>query len=201
MKPEQVTAIILCGGGGRRLGGVDKPLIRVGERALVEFVIERLRPQVSRIILSVGRNVKAYNGFGCDLLVDAEPDQGPLGGLVSCFEGIPGEWFLCCPADTPWPAPNLVEALSQDARARGVAVAHDGVRRQNLTLLVNRAQAVSLTRFYAGGGRAVYRWLDVNAIPSTDLSEMASSFVNINSPADLETLRRSAGANKRGCPA
>ncbi len=202
MKPDEVTAIILCGGGGRRLGGpggLAKPLVRIGERALVEFVIERLRPQAARIILSlgVGQDAKVWRDFGCDLLIDAEPDQGPLGGLVSCFEGAAGEWFLSCPGDAPRTAPNLVEALSRDALARGVAVAHDGVRRQNLTLLVSRGRAESLAGFYAGGGRAIHRWLDANGIPATDLTEMATSFVNINTPADLETFRRSAEAGKR----
>ena len=196
MKPEEVSAIVLCGGRGRRLGGVEKPLVRVGKRSLVEFVIERLRPQVSRIVLSLGagQNARAYQGFDCDLLVDAEADQGPLGGLVSCFAGAPGEWFLSCPGDAPRTAPDLVQALSGDALARGVAVAHDGERRQNLTLLVSRERAESLTKFYAGGGRAVHRWLDANAIPATDLSEMAASFVNINTPAELEKFRRLAGA-------
>ena len=195
MKPEEVTAIVLCGGGGRRLGGIDKPLVRIGERALVEFVIERLRPQASRIVLSlgVGQDAKAWQNFGCELLVDAEPDQGPLAGLISCFAGIPGEWFLSCPGDAPWTARYLVQALSGDALARGVAVAHDGEQRQNLTMLIGRDRAESLAHFYAGGGRAVHRWLDANAVPSTDLSAMAESFVNINTPADLENFRRSAG--------
>ena len=199
MKPEEVTAIVLCGGRGRRLGGVEKPLVRIGERRLVEFVIDSLRPQVSRIVLSLGagQDAKAYQSFGCDIFVDAEADQGPLGGLVSCFAGAPGEWFLSCPGDAPWTAPDLVQALSGDALARGAAVAHDGERRQNLTLLVSRERAGSLTKFYAGGGRAVHRWLDANAIPATDLSGMAASFVNINTPADLEKFRRLAGAGKR----
>ena len=185
---------MLCGGRGRRLGGIEKSLVRAGDRALVEFVIERLRPQASRIVLSLGagQNQSVWRSFGCDLIVDAEPDQGPLGGLVSCIADSSGEWLLSCPGDAPWTAPNLVEALSKDARARGVAVAHDGKRRQNLTLLIGRERAESLARFYADGGRAVFRWLDANAIPATDLSEIASSFVNINTPADLEAFHRSA---------
>ncbi len=148
-----------------------------------QFPIARSLP------FGVGRNVNAYRHFGCDLVPDAEPDQGSLGGLVSCFAGIPVEWLLSCPGDAPWTAPNLVEALSKDARAHGVAVAHDGKRRQNLTLLIGREKAESLARFYVDGGRAVFRWIEANAIPATDLSEIASSFVNINTPADLEAFR------------
>ena len=198
MKPEQVTAIILCGGRGRRLGGVEKPLVRVGGRALVEFVIERLRPQVSRIVLSLGagQDAKAYRGFGCDMLADAEADQGPLGGLVSCCENLSGEWFLSCPCDTPGTAPNLVEALSKDAAARGAAVAHDGKQRQNLSLLISRDKAESLIRFYAAGGRAAHRWLEANEIPPTNLAAISSSFININTPADLENFRHSAASGQ-----
>ncbi len=194
LQPEEVTAIVLCGGSGRRLGGVEKPLVRVGGRALVEFVIERLRAQADRVVLSLGggQDADAYAAFGCELVIDAEPGQGPLGGLVSCFAQLPGTWFLICPADMPSIAPNLVAALSKDARARGVAVAHDGQRRQNLNLLIGRGEAESLTRFYARGGRAVHRWLDARAVPATDLSRIAASFANLNEPADLARFRKAA---------
>ncbi len=195
MSPEDISAIVLCGGGGRRLGGVDKPLLRVGGKALVEFVIDRLRPQASRIVLSIGREPAPYQGFGCELVRDREPDQGPLGGLVSCFAELAGPWLLTCPGDAPWTAPNLAASLSMDAREHGVAVAHDGKRRQNLTMLLHRARADSLMGFYADGGRAVHRWLDAEGIPSTPLPELAESFVNINTPADLESLRWSPGSH------
>ena len=191
MPPEDISAIVLCGGSGRRLGGVDKPLLRVGGKALVEFVIARLRPQASRIVLSIGGEPAPYQGFGCELVSDREPDQGPLGGLVSCFAGLVGPWLLTCPGDAPSTAPNLVESLFSDARERGIAVAHDGERRQNLTMLLHRERADSLMRFHADGGRAVHRWLDAEAIPSTLLPDLAESFVNINTPADLENFRRS----------
>lgn len=189
MNPQQVTGIILCGGQGRRLGGVDKPLIHVSGKALVEYVIERLRPQVSRILLSVGANSEGYRNFGCEFIKDASPGQGPLGGLVSCFEAVTSDWIQTCPGDAPRSAPNLVERLSEDARKRGVAVAHDGRRRQNLTMLIGIDHARLLTRFFLEGGRAAHHWLDSENIPPTDLSDIASSFLNINTPAELAAFR------------
>ncbi len=194
LPPEDISAIVLCGGSGRRLGGVDKPLLRVGEKALVEFVIARLRPQASRVVLSIGREPGPYQGFGCELVRDREPDQGPLGGLASCFAELAGPWLLTCPGDAPRTAPNLAASLFRDARERGIAVAHDGNRRQNLTMLLHRERAVSLMSFYADGGRAVHRWLDAEGIPSTLLPDLAKSFVNINTPVDLENFRRSPGS-------
>ena len=189
MNPQEVTGVILCGGQGRRLGGVEKPLIRVSDKALVEYVIESLRPQVSRILLSMGANSEGYQDFGCDLIPDASPYEGPLGGLVSCFEAVTSDWIQTCPGDAPWTAPDLVERLSDDAVKRDIAVAHDGQQRHNLTMLIRRDQASSLARFFGEGGRAVHHWLDAEGIPSTDLSDIASSFVNINTPSDLAAFR------------
>ncbi len=190
MIPQKVTGIILCGGQGRRLGRLDKPLIRVSDKALVEYVIERLRPQVSRVLLSVGGNSECYRDFGCDLVPDVSPGEGPLAGLVSCFEAVTSEWIQTCPGDAPRTSPTLVERLSADAIKRGIAVAHDGHRRQNLTMLIKRDRTSSLARFFHEGGRAVHHWLDAEQIPSTDLSEIAPSFANINTPRDLATFRK-----------
>ena len=97
--------------------------------------------------------------------------------------------FQTCPADAPWTAPNLVERLTMDAEAQGAAVAHDGQQRQNLTLLLRRDAADSLARFYHAGGRAIHRWLDAEDIEHTDLSEIADSFININTPGELAAFR------------
>ena len=190
MTPDEVTGIVLCGGQGRRLGGIDKPLIKVGDRHLLDYVLERLRPQVGRVILSVGASAPAYQAFDCEVVADAQAHQGPLGGLVSAFSAAVTEWMLTVPGDAPWTAPCLVERLAQDAAARGIAVAHDGQQRQNLTMLVHKTEAAMLGEFFHAGGRAVHRWITANAVPSTDLADLAASFVNINTPTELEAFRR-----------
>jgi len=188
--PDEVTGIVLCGGQGRRIGGIDKPLLRVNHRRLLDHALERLAPQVSRIVLSVGTNEPAYREFGCELVADEEAGEGPLSGLVSAFRVVKTKWALTLPGDTPQPAPNLVQRLAQDAIARGVAVAHDGQRRQNLTMLIDEARRAALTQFYRAGGRAVHRWFAEVALPSSDLSDLAPSFFNINTPEDLAAIRR-----------
>ena len=189
MNPGQVTGVILCGGRGRRLGLRDKPLIEVGDKALVEYVIERLRPQVARIILSIAADTKGYECFDCGLVKDSVPDEGPLGGLVSALEAVETDWIQSCPGDAPNTSSHLVRLLAGDAQTRGAAVAHDGEQRQNLTLLLHRDMAASLTRFYHAGGRAVHRWLDAEKIPASDLSQVSASFANINTPRELAAFR------------
>ena len=59
-----VTGIVLAGGQGSRMGGVDKGLQVFRGKPMVAHVIERLAPQVDEVIINANRNVEAYGGFG-----------------------------------------------------------------------------------------------------------------------------------------
>jgi len=191
---SDVTGIVFCGGSGRRLGGVEKPLIEVAGRPLLAWVLERLREQVSTVVLS-GADGPAYARFGCEMVSDRVRGEGPLSGLATAVEVTTTDWIFTCPGDTPYLAENLVELLAADAERVGVAVPHDGNRRQNLFLLMHRDRAESLVRFFEQGGRAAHRWLDENGIGVTDLSAIAGSFFNVNTPDDLEAWRQRAMAD------
>jgi len=188
---EDVTGIVFCGGSGRRLGGVEKPLIEVAGRPLLAWVLERLGKQVATVVLS-GADGSAYARFGCEIVPDRAPGEGPLSGLATAVEVTTTDWIFTCPGDTPYLAENLVELLTADAERVGVAVPHDGNRRQNLFLLMRRDRAESLVGFFEQGGRAAHRWLDENGIGVTDLSAIAGSFFNVNTPDDLEAWRQRA---------
>ncbi|MDE0056459.1 MAG: molybdenum cofactor guanylyltransferase [Gammaproteobacteria bacterium] len=191
MNAEDVTGIVFCGGSGRRLGGVEKPLIEVAGRPLLAWVLEPLGKQVATVVLS-GADGSAYARFGCEIVPDRAPGEGPLSGLATAVEVTTTDWIFTCPGDTPYLAENLVELLTADAERVGVAVPHDGNRRQNLFLLMRRDRAESLVRFFEQGGRAAHRWLDENGIGVTDLSAIAGSFFNVNTPDDLEAWRQRA---------
>ena len=222
MKREDITAVVFCGGAGRRLGGMQKPLIDWHGRPLVGHVIERLAGQVAAILLSTGADPERYARFRrwgpgdhpgipgrrepetstpavppasvarsvpCRAVPDETPGEGPLGGLAGCLEAVSTDWIFTCPGDSPRIAPDLVERLAPDAERSGVAVAHDGQRRQNLFLLIRRDRAEALVRFYREGGRAIHRWLEANEVEATELPDLADAFFNVNTPADLAALR------------
>ena len=96
------------------------------------------------------------------------------------------EWALTCPGDIPFLTRDLVTRLSLDAERQGVAVPFADNERQNLCLLINQERRNELVAFYVQGGRAVKRWLDIASIQSTDLSELGSSFFNVNTARELE---------------
>ena len=184
-----ITAIVLCGGAGRRFGGVAKPLADLHGKPLLGHVLDRLAGQAARIVLSVGADADGFAAFGVEAIADATPGAGPLGGLASTLPVVRSEWVLTCPADVPCLPRKLVRLLRADAERFGIAVPHDGARRQNLFLLARLERAQALARFFQDGGRAIHRWLDGEGVQSTGLSHCAAAFRNVNSPAELAELR------------
>ena len=192
-----ITALLLCGGKGARLGGQDKPLLSLGSDKIIDHLLTRLKPQTGEIVISCSRNVARYEAYESRIVVDEAPDEGPLGGLQSAFKAVNTEWALTCPGDIPFLTSELVTRLSLDAERQGVAVPFADNERQNLCLLINRKRRNELVAFYAQGGRAVKRWLDIASIQSTDLSELGSSFFNVNTARELEeAIERSNHPNQ-----
>lgn len=197
IEAADITALLLCGGKGARLGGQDKPLLSLGSDKIIDHLLTRLKPQTGEIVISCSRNVARYEAYESRIVVDEAPDEGPLGGLQSAFKAVNTEWALTCPGDIPFLTSELVTRLSLDAERQGVAVPFADNERQNLCLLINRKRRNELVAFYAQGGRAVKRWLDIASIQSTDLSELGSSFFNVNTARELEeAIERSNHPNQ-----
>lgn len=169
--------------------GQDKPLISVESRRIIDYLLERLEPQVGRVFLSCSRNVALYETIGHQVVVDSEPARGPLAGIVEATQAITSPWMLTVPGDVPFLPTTLVSRLSADAEQQGVAVPVVDGQRENLFLLANRARRQELAEFYEDGGIAVKYWLDQTAIQPTDLSDIASCFLNVNTPANLNELK------------
>ncbi len=194
MRPESVTAIVLCGGTGSRLGEGDKTLVPVLGRPLVSYTAAGLAPQVGRVVLSCGRDPATYVELGYDVVADARPGDGPLGGVASALPSVDSDWVLVHPGDTPFPDAGLVARLGPTADARGLAVPRTGSQRQHLVLLLSRAMAAELVGYYEAGGRAIRLWLDEHEMEGVDMSDVADSFFNVNTPADLEACEARAAA-------
>ena len=182
-----ITAIVLCGGRATRLGGVDKPLLRVGDKPLVGHVIDLVSPQVDALLLSCGKATPAYKAFGHPVVEDRDAGQGPLGGFVSALPHVRTPWVLTTPADTPLLPDNLVAPLAVECGRGGAAVVTAGTHRQNLAMLLDAAHAQSLAAFYEDGGRAIHRWLVANAVTEVEFAE--DGFLNVNTAEDLARAR------------
>jgi len=112
---KAITGMILAGGMSRRMGG-DKSLCELGGRPLIAHVIDRIRPQVSDLIINAG-NGDRFEEFGLEIAADTvEGQAGPLAGVLTGMEWVsenrPGtEWVLTVPVDTPFLPLDLVQRL------------------------------------------------------------------------------------------
>lgn len=183
---EAVTAIVLCGGRGQRLGGVDKPLLLVAGKTIVMHAIERLSPQVQRVLVSHAPGNDAYQNLGLDCVADHAAHEGPIAGLAACLRHVKTPRLLTWPGDAPTPPANLIARLAAACSARGAVSVTAGSRRQNATLLMTQARAAELVAAFTGGERAPRHWLDRESIPSVAFPE--SDFLDADTQGDLAKL-------------
>jgi molybdopterin-guanine dinucleotide biosynthesis protein A len=208
-----VVGCILCGGGGRRMGGAEKPLTRLHDTPLVQHVRTRLAPQVSRVIISANREHARYAQWGDTVVTDdtfdggpsyGEPTHGgPLYGVLAVLRHVLHEphasarLLFCCPGDAPMLDRTLVARLrdAMDSTDADVGYPHDGERAQYLFVLlrVSDALAASLDDYLASDERSVHGWLERCRSTSVDASDIASSFANVNTPQELADLAKHAG--------
>ena len=119
--PEEITGLILAGGRGTRMGGVDKGLQNFNGMPLALHTLLRLQLQVGQVMINANRNLAAYESFGVPVWPDVLADYaGPLAGFLTGLERCETPYLVTVPCDTPrFPldlVPRLAEAL--DARAR-----------------------------------------------------------------------------------
>ena len=186
VRQPQVAAVVLAGGLGRRMGGVDKGLVEYRKRPLVEWALAALAPQVDQLVISANRNLDAYAAYGHRVLPDTLPDfPGPLAGVLAALDAVDADWLLVAPCDTPHLPADLAARLLQAARQNEVplAVAADVDRTHHSCFIVRTDQRDHLAAFLARGERAVRHWQA--GLASTTVLFDRACFVNFNQPGDL----------------
>jgi molybdopterin-guanine dinucleotide biosynthesis protein A len=186
-----ITGVILAGGRGRRLGGVDKGLQDLQGRPLVQWVLERLAPQVDTVLINANRNLTRYAAFGCRVLPDTIPNfAGPLAGLHVALAQAATPLVVSVPCDSPFLPADLVPRLhaallAQDAE---LAVAHAGGRAQRAFCLARRDLLPRLDAFLAAGERKLGLWHDSLRVAAANFDDDAA-FANFNTPEEFTSGR------------
>jgi len=192
MARNDITAIILAGGKGRRMGGLDKGLIEYQGRSLVSHVIERLQPQVGSMLINANRNLETYQRYGFPVIEDSLPDyQGPLAGFAAGLQAASTDFVLVVPCDGPHLPHNLVSRMIKalQRESADISVAHDGERLQSVYALMNQGVLPSLQACIQSGHRRVDAWYASEKTALTDFSDTPESFFNVNYPEDNNDKR------------
>src|SRR5512133_155091 len=126
INPTDITALILAGGRGSRMGGVDKGLQNFMGLPLALHTLTRLQMSggVGEIMINANRNLAAYESFGVPVWPDVLADYaGPLAGFLTGLERCETRWLMTVPCDTPLFPPDLVERLLRAALAQDAEIA------------------------------------------------------------------------------
>ena len=192
---EQITGLILAGGRGSRMGGVDKGLQNHLGMPLAMQALLRLQPQVGALMINANRNLAAYESMGVPVWPDALADYpGPLAGFLAGLERCETPYLVTVPCDTPNFPTDLVERLAaalvaEDAEIAMAATREDGqLQVQPVFCLMAATLMESLVAFTQGGQRKIDRWTGQHRC-ATVVFDDADAFFNANTLDELQRLQ------------
>lgn len=206
ISPQDITGLILAGGRGSRMGGVDKGLQNFNGLPLALHTLMRLQLQVGAVMINANRNLSAYESFGAEVWPDVLADYaGPLAGFLTGLERCETPYMVTVPCDTPRFPLDLVTRLADALEREGAEIAMAAgperdeqgqvrVRTQPVFCLLKVDLLESLTRFTQGGGRKIDAWTAQHAtvvVPFDQPGDDPLAFANANTLAELKQLENS----------
>ena len=198
---ERITAVLLAGGQGSRMGGVDKGLVELAGQPMAAHALARLAPQVDELLINANQNLERWRGFGYPVFSDdfggAGSFCGPLAGLHGALLRAQHPLVLSVPCDSPFLPDDLVARLARalHASAAQLAVATTEGRPHPVFCLCRRGLASQLADFLAAGGRKVGAWHSTLQVVAAPFDDTPAAFRNINTAAELSAAEHDLRGN------
>lgn len=203
--PNDITGLILAGGRGSRMGGVDKGLQPFNGLPLTLTALKRLQKGggVGQIMINANRNLATYESFGVSVWPDELADYaGPLAGFLTGLKHCKTPYLVTVPCDTPLFPRDLVQRLAATLEAQNADIAmvsapevgHGGtvqMRAQPVFCLLRVDLLDSLVRFTQDGGRKIDAWTALHntvLVPFNLSCDDPKAFCNANTLAELRAL-------------
>jgi molybdenum cofactor guanylyltransferase len=201
--PQDITGLILAGGRGSRMGGVDKGLQSHQGMPMAMYSLLRLQAQVGAAMINANRNLGAYEAMGVPVWPDTLNDAfaGPLAGMLAGLEHCETPWLVTVPCDTPNFPDDLVQRLAQAIQAEGADMAMaatrepgpdtSGVQPQPVFCLLRSSMLESLISYLDSGQRKIDRWTAQHRCAVVVFDD-AAAFFNANTLEELRALQHPA---------
>jgi molybdenum cofactor guanylyltransferase len=198
-----ITGIVLAGGRGSRMGGIDKGLQLYKGTPLAKHAIFLLQPQVGSLLINANRNLDIYESWKSDAVSEVVVDKiadfaGPLAGFLVGLQQCQTPFLMTVPCDTPRFPINLVarlfKALVQNDADIAMVSSPDSegfLRHQPVFCLMKRELVESLKVFTDAGGRKIGAWAAQQKLVRVNFNEAyddPKAFYNANTLEDLEQL-------------
>jgi molybdenum cofactor guanylyltransferase len=196
-----LTGLVLAGGRGTRMGGLDKGLQPLHGEPLAAHVLRRLAPQTGPLIISANRHADVYAAlgapFGATVIADSLPGfPGPLAGLLAGLRAASTAFVLSAPCDSPGLPDDLAARLTEALEAQDADIAtvttinSDGSTSIHPVFALLRVSlADDLSAFLDAGERKVRAWYARHKTVEVAFSN-ERAFYNINSLQELAGLER-----------
>jgi molybdopterin-guanine dinucleotide biosynthesis protein A len=197
--------MVLAGGRGSRMGGIDKGLQLYNDVPLAKHALQQLQPQVGALLINANRHLETYEAWGkqfsANVLVDELADfAGPLAGFLVGLQHCKTPYLITVPCDTPRFPADLVHRLGDALLQQNAEIAmvsspdEDGIlRHQPVFCLIKRDLADSLKAFTDEGGRKIGAWAAQHKLARVDFNDAhddPKAFFNANTLDDLQQLCR-----------
>jgi len=195
MTAPKITALILAGGRGSRMGSVDKGLQLFNGKPMVAQVLERLAPQVNEVIINANRSLDAYTAFGHRVIPDViDGFVGPLAGLQVGLLHATHPLVVTAPCDSPFLPLDLVARLlaALQNNQADLAVAKTFEQVHPVFCLVKRDLEPHLRSFLETGQRKIDKWYETLNVVEVSFDDVESAFMNINTREELNRLEKPA---------
>jgi molybdopterin-guanine dinucleotide biosynthesis protein A len=178
---QDITGVVLAGGRGSRMGGIDKGMQPLNGEPLALHALRRLAPQVGATLISANRTIEIYaqigKPFGAKVISDAFPDfPGPLAGTASALRAAQTEFVLTVPCDAPYVDEHLAQKLAH-------ALLHP------VFALLRASLADDLEASLRAGERKVRAWYARHKAVEVPFAD-EHAFYNVNDLQQLAELER-----------
>ncbi|MFC4159056.1 molybdenum cofactor guanylyltransferase MobA [Chitinimonas lacunae] len=185
--------LILCGGEGKRMGGIDKGLLPFLGRPLVAHVLALASSwPLGHLMISANRNRARYALFDLPVLADVRSGFcGPMAGIEAGLLASQAEALLILPCDVPYLPADLFYRL-YEALAGGAEVAYisDPFHDYPNLCLIRRSQLTEISRRLDEGRRSLWRWqTDIGAVAV----RIEQQLPNLNTPQALAAAEAERG--------
>lgn len=198
----QISAVVLAGGEGSRLGGVDKGLIDYKGRKMIEWTLDVVKPHVDQLLISCNRNITDYMPLADSVVCDRIAGSlGPLAGIHAALESMTSRvagqsedtagGLLVLPCDTPLINYGVVKRLvsaSQEAPG-SIIMLTEGEFAHPLHAVIPLSLKQDLEEYLIDGGRAVRKWYKQHSVIEIELPENdQAALINVNTAEQLDRI-------------
>ena len=183
---EETAAIILAGGRSSRMG-TDKAKLRVGEKTLLELMVEKVqRLRITEIVVSGCSECPEGTRYAVDLI----PGRGPLSGIHAGLKKIHRRSALVLPVDMPLIPEETLKYLIESHGSLPITALTLDNRPEPLVAVYDACLAQDCEKILQGEKTSPRRLFDMYGYTPVPYIKDPALLVNCNTPEEFALVQK-----------